>query len=238
MTDQVAKGTLRLLVVEGRGDEYFFTKWLEFLGWRDQIEFINCEGKDNLVRELTNTLNRDDFPKITDIGIIVDNDYPENRNGANAFETVIEAIDDANANLTVNNPEISRELAKPTAPRVKTPERPRISVLLLPSDDGDGAIEDLVFAALPEDSVLACVDSYFACLRDAGITANQARLPKNKLSVYLSGIVTDEDYARHDDAKRLFLTNAIEMKWWEEQDMWNKCAFDDAKAFLAQLLTD
>ena len=70
----------------------------------------------------------------------------------------------------------------------------------------------------------------------AGISANEPRLPKSKLSVYLSGKVTDVDFARHDDAKRLFLTQALDMKWWDEEDMWNKPAFDDAKAFLRQLL--
>ena len=66
--------------------------------------------------------------------------------------------------------------------------------------------------------------------------ANEARLPKSKLSVYLSGKVTDEDFARHDDAKRLFLTQALEMKWWKEENMWDHPAFDQAKAFLKLLL--
>ena len=172
--------------------------------------------------ELTNILNRDDFAQITDVGIVLDNDYPENRNGKSPFATVIESIDVANENYTENNPSISRELPKPHEPRVKTANSPRVSVLLLPSDEADGAIEDLVFAALPKDKVMDCVDSYFTCLSSAGVKANQARLSKSKLSVYLSGKVTDEDYARHDDAKRAFLTQAVEMKWWQDENMWDK----------------
>ena len=57
-------------------------------------------------------------------------------------------------------------------------------------------------------------------------------MSKSKLSVYLSGKVTDEDYARHDDAKRAFLTQAVEMKWWQDENMWDKSAFEDAKTFL------
>ena len=162
-------------------------------------------------------MNRDDFTRISNVGIVLDNDYPENRNGVNAFDTVIEAIDIANANYTENNPLLSRELAKPPAPRVKTAECPRISVLLLPSDEDDGAVENLVYSALPKDSLLDCVNAYFACLCDAGVKPNQARLPKSKLSVYLSGKVTDKDFARHDDAKRMFLTQALDMKWWKER---------------------
>ncbi len=238
MNIQTPDNKIRLLVVEGKGDVYFFTKLLEHLEKLGKFEFVDCDGKQNLDEELTNILNRDDFSNITDVGIILDNDYPENRNGNSAFNTVIEAIDVANDSYIENNPMISRELEKPRAPREKTTVYPRVSVLPLPSDEGDGAIEDLVFAALPKDSVLDCVNAYFSCLCEAGVSANQARLPKSKLSVYISGKVTDEDFARHDDAKRMFLTQALDMKWWQEEDMWNKCTFDDAKEFLTQLLAD
>ncbi len=238
MSDTPPNAELRLLVVEGAGDEYFFTKLLEHLGIQDRIEFVDCEGKHNLDEELVNILNRDDFEQITDVGIVLDNDFPENRNGINAFAAVIEAIDVANKNFIENNPRISRELAKPRMPRIKTAGRPCVSVLLLPSDDNDGAVEDLVFSALPNDRILDCVNAYFACLCDAGVKSKEARLPKSKLSVYISGKVTDEDFARHDDAKRLFLTQALDMKWWNDENMWDKPAFDQAKAFLTQLLSD
>jgi len=238
MSNTSPNGELRLLVVEGAGDEYFFTKLLEHLGKQDSFEFVNCEGKHNLDAELTNVLNRDDFAQITDVGIVLDNDFPENRNGNNAFAAVIEAIDVANNSFIENNPQISREMAKPQSPRVKTVGRPNISVLLFPSDNEDGAVEDLVFSALSKDSILDCVNAYFTCLSDAGVKSNQARLPKSKLSVYISGKVTDVDFARHDDAKRLFLTQALDMKWWHDENMWDKPAFDQAKAFLNQLLAN
>lgn len=139
MSYETPNGELRLLVVEGAGDEYFFTKLLERLEMQDSFVFVDCEGKDNLDEELIGILNRDDFADISDIGIVLDNDYPENRNGANAFAAVIEAIDAANENFTENNPLISRELPKPNAPREKTVDCPRVSVLLLPSDNKDGA---------------------------------------------------------------------------------------------------
>ena len=238
MSDMSPNGKLRLLVVEGAGDKYFLTKLLEHLGKQDSFEFVDCEGKDNLGEELTNILNRDDFAQITAIGIVLDNDYPENRNGINAFATIIGAIDVANNNFIENNPDISRSLSKPRTPRDKTKDYPRISVLLFPSNNDDGAVEDLVYSALPKDKILDCVNAYFSCLSDAGVKANEARLPKSKLSVYISGKVTDEDFARHDDAKRLFLTQALDMKWWQEEDMWNHPTFKPAKAFLRQLLAD
>ena len=238
MSNASSISRVRLLVVEGAGDEYFFTKLLEHLGKQDSVEFVDCEGKHNLERELINILNRDDFAQISDVGIVLDNDYPENRIGNNALAAAIEAIDIANDNFIENNPAISRRLDRPPAPRATTAGRPRLSVLLLPSDDDDGAVEDLVFSALPKDSILDCVNAYFDCLCEAGVTINDARLPKSKLSVYISGKVTDEDHARHGDAKRLFLTQALDMKWWDEEDIWNHPAFDPAKALLSQLLAN
>ncbi len=238
MTRQPPDNEPRLLVVEGKGDEYFFSRLLEHVGESGRFEFVVCDGKDNLDAELISILNRDDFAQIADIGIVLDNDYPENRNGNNAFAAVIEAIDTANENFTENNPLISRELPKPNAPREKTVDCPRVSVLLLPSDNQDGAVENLVFSALPKDGILDCVDMYFGCLVEAGVKPNVQRLPKSKLSVYISGKVTDGDFARHDDAKRMFLTQALDMKWWDEEGMWDKPAFEDAKAFLKQLLAD
>lgn len=236
MSKPSPNGKLRLLVVEGAGDEYFFTKLLEHLELQDSFEFVDCEGKDNLDKELTNILNRDDFEQISDVGIVLDNDYPENRNGKNAFAKAIEAIEIGNKNFIENNPKISRKLTKPRAPRLKIAGQPNVSILLFPSDNEDGAVEDLVFSALPKDSILDCVNAYFTCLYNAGVKSNEARLPKSKLSVYISGKVTDEDFARHDDAKRLFLTQALDMKWWNAENMWERPAFNDAKAFLTQLL--
>ena len=87
MSEASPSSSIRLLVVEGAGDKYFFTKLLEHLEKQDSFEFVDCEGKQNLEAELTNILNRDDFAQISDIGIVRDNDYPENRNGTSAFAT-------------------------------------------------------------------------------------------------------------------------------------------------------
>ena len=63
-------------------------------------------------------------------------------------------------------------------------------------------------------------------------------MPRSKLSVYISGKILDEKYATNDDSRRWFLTQAVEMKWWQDENMWEREAFNDAKAFLQQLLED
>ena len=238
MTNLLPEDKSHILVVEGPGDEYFFGKFLEHLGWRNDFHLINCDGKHNIARELSRIVNADDFGSLSAVGIILDNDYPNNRAGKSSIATAIEAIDKANESFTPSDPRHVRQLPKPKQPRQPAGIKPKLSVLLLPSDDSDGAVEDLVPSALPQDKVMDCVDSYFNCLCNAGVKANQSRLSKSKLSVYLSGKVADKDYARHDDSKRAFLTQAVEMKWWKDENMWDKCAFDDSKTVLQQLLAD
>ena len=52
----------RVLLVEGKGDEYFFAKFLEHLGKREKVHIVDCKGKDQLATKLSNILNDDNFP--------------------------------------------------------------------------------------------------------------------------------------------------------------------------------
>ncbi len=209
----------RLLVLEGPGDQHVFRRYLEYLGWSDKFHLLNCGGKENLSNQLSNVLNDDNFANLTRIGIVCDNDYPEDRNGKSGFEIVLDYIVEANTG-TVEVIAESRLLPVPKRPRQLIGEKPKLSVFLLPSDDLDGSVEDLIFKAVRQDNVMDCVNAYFRCLTEAGLNARKARLSKSKLSVYISGKVIDTQFANHDDAKRQFLTQAVDMKWWNEENMW------------------
>lgn len=228
----------RVLIVEGKGDEYFFTKFLEYLGKREEVHIVDCEGKDNLATRHSNILNDDNYSLVKHIGIVLDNDYPDERNGKSAFETALAAIDTANNGFVENNPNLSRRLSKPQQARKVTSDIPYVSMLLLPSDNDDGMIENLILKAVGKDNIMDCVDGYLACLARDGLKAKVHRIPRSKLSIYISGKVIDEAYATNDDSRRAFLTQAVEMKWWGAEKMWDNCVFDQAKAFLEQLLAD
>ncbi len=129
-------------------------------------------------------------------------------------------------------------MSAPKEPREFTDESPHVGTLLLPSDSRDGAVEDLVLEAIGQDNIMDCVDEYLACLCNAGLKSQEAREARSKLSIYISGKVLDKRYANNDDSRRGFLTQAVEMKWWKDENMWDKPAFDKAKAFVSQLLED
>ena len=226
-----------VLVVEGPGDECVFEEFLKHLGRRDDVCLINCGGKDELARALTNILLDDNFPNLSHIGVICDNDYPESRNGKKPLEIVAGHVSTANSEVKTSH-EPPREMPVPKEPRRFTPESPHVGVLLLPSDSCDGAVEDLVLKAIGQDNVMNCVDEYLKCLCNDGLKFQAARKARSRLSIYISGKVLDKKNANNDDSRREFLTQAVQMKWWNDENMWDNCVFDEAKAFLTQLLAD
>ena len=233
---RIPAGISHVVVVEGPEDRTFFCGLAEHLGILDQLYFVACNGKDTLKTYLANILNDTNFNSIHHIGIICDNDYPDSRKGKSAIQVLHDEIDSANHEVE-GNFQVSRQLVKPQKPRVPAGTRPKVSALLLPDDERDGMLENLVLEAIGEDEVTKCTLAFFACLeRDAQLRLQPAREPRSTLSVYISGKIVDKKYATNDDSRRWFLTQAVDMKWWKEEDMWNKPAFNDAKAFLQQLL--
>lgn len=228
----------RILVVEGPEDKTFFQALAEHLGIQEQICIVVCNGKSELATTLENILNDGNYHNFKHIGIICDNDFPDSREGKHPLETVRDEIDSANDAID-DNLQRSRELPKPARPREAAGTKPKVSVLLLPDDNRDGMLENLVLDAIGEDNITYCVDAYYACLEQhAQLKPQEAREPRSRLSVYISGKIMDSKYATNDDSRRWFLTQAVDMKWWREEDMWNNSKFDQAKAFLAQLLAD
>ena len=103
----------------------------------------------------------------------------------------------------------------------------------------DGTLESVVLSALDDDLILPCVNSYFKCIEDADPNADfsHSRLPKSKLAVLIAGKSADRNKANVPDVKRRLLHNVYGMNWLPA-DFWDHPAFDDAKAFLTQLLAD
>lgn len=236
MNQQIPEGISRVLVVEGNEDRYFFCKWLENMGRYGEFHFAVCDGKENIATALVNILNDDNFSNLVQIGIVCDNDYPESREGKLAFEVVLEELDRANDEVRNYSP--LRQLPRPEHPREPIGENPAVSVLLLPSDEEDGMLESLVLKAIGQNDIMDCVGKYFDCLNAAGLKVREARKSRSRLSVYISGKILSTDFATNDDSRRWFLTQAVDMKWWRDNNLWHHPAFNDAKAFLTQLLAN
>ncbi|MDE2951358.1 MAG: hypothetical protein OXT68_11385 [Chloroflexota bacterium] len=234
---QIPADVTRILVVEGPEDKTFFCGLAEQLGISKELYIVVCNGKDKLEPVLKSILNDGNFHSFEHIGIICDNDFPDIRNNRSALRVVQDEID--SANVSINEIVKSRrQLPRPENPRVPAGTKPKVSVLLLPNDERDGMLEDLVLEAIGKNDITNCVDEYFTCLNNTGLSAREARKSRSRLSVYISGKILDSRYATNDDSRRWFLTQAVDMKWWKAENMWDNSTFDDAKAFLRQLLAE
>lgn len=236
MTIRIPADASRILVVEGPEDKTFFYGLATHLAIEQEIFIVVCNGKDNLAATLASILTDGNFRSFDHIGIICDNDYPDSRDGKGALEAVCDEIDKANDMVTTNLRN-SRMLPKPAKPREAAGTKPKVSVLLLPGDDKDGMLESLVLEAIGEDEITKWADEFYSCLEDkAKLSPQEARQPRSRLSVYISGKILDTKHATNDDSRRWFLTQAVNMKWWNEEELWQRSAFNPAKTFLTQLL--
>ena len=116
---------------------------------------------------------------------------------------------------------------------------PSMSLLVLPNSDGnaEGSLETLLLSALAGDPMMDCVDEYFECAKEKHPESDVARNREDKirLSVLLAGKLVLRDLARSKDATRELPRFMYNMKWWDDS-IFDDTLFDDAKAFLTQLL--
>ena len=217
----------RLLLVEGPDDEVFFVKLIELMGIGDDIHIVAYGGKDSLKHYLLELLNDTNYmSNRKHIGIVRDADY-----NTDAFASIVSALSYANEHRGT-----SHEFSVPRRARARSEEAPYVSVLVLPPDD-EGTLEDLVVDVLKTEPIMTCVDEYFDCLTELGISISRERFSKNRLSVFISGAAVDLDYATNRDSRRKFLREAVAMQWWRAE-LWQHDNFSVIKDFLTQLQTD
>ncbi len=227
MIQLIPAGKTRLLLVEGRDDKEFFIQLGRHLGFDDAtpIHIIEYGGKDRLAQRLFQLTQLQSFGTVSSLGIVRDTDYE-----TDAFQSVQDAIRTHNKNNRHSPLPIPHSVFESSA------ENSMISVLLLPAAGREGMLEDLIMEVLRDDSVTACVDKYFECLREFGAAILDHKLSKARLRTFVSG-KNASDGATGDDSGKLYLSDTYKMSWWKPE-FWEHPTFDEAKAFLTQLLAD
>ncbi|MCY4466343.1 MAG: hypothetical protein OXE46_12480 [Chloroflexi bacterium] len=226
MTPRIPEGKSRLMLVEGKEDQEFFIRLATHMnvidGWPLHIEQL--EGKGNFSEYLRGMMRHPRFGQLSTIGIVRDADF-----GTNAFQSVKDTIQNANE----RNP---RQLPVPQNQRELAKGQPNIIVLILPSSEREGMIEDLIMDVFREDPVNVCVDVFFNCLRESEIAISQEKHSKARLRTFITGKNVGSD-SEGGDSDRQYLSDVFRMSWWRDE-FWNSPTFTDAKAFLTQLLAD
>lgn len=106
-----------------------------------EIQVVGIGGKTQIRPNLKALVKAPDFSKIVSIGIIRD----ANADPKAAFQSVRDAIKAAG-------------LSTPRQPMKPVAGPPRINVMLLPSTERPGELEDLCLEAVKNEPVMICVD--------------------------------------------------------------------------------
>ncbi len=227
MTELIPEGTSRLLLVEGKEDKEFFIQLGSHLKFPEGIPWIlPYEGKNNLAGFLYQLIQNSNFKQVSQIGIVRDADYE-----TDAFQSVRTAIKNANANSPRLLP-VPKNVIEPSE------GSPKVSALILPSEKRDGMLEDLVLDALNDDPITLCVNDFFTCLKNRKVEIVQERLSKARVRVFITGKNVDRQAAVSGDTDKLRLSDIYKMSWWRGAAFWKHESFDEAKAFLRQLVFD
>ena len=226
MTLRIPKGKSHLLLVEGKVDKEFFIQLGFHLQFDDNtpIHIETYRGKDNLGNFLRGILTHPQFSQLKKVGIVRDADA-----GGGAFQSIQDTIANVNSGK-------SRQLGVPQRVMEFSEGTPPTIVLILPSAERNGMIEDLVMDIFNDDPVSTCVDSYFDCLRADNRSVPETIPAKARLRTFITGKNIGSD-AGGNDAGRSYLSDVFHMSWWRAE-FWDCSTFDESKAFISQLLSE
>lgn len=192
------------LLVEGREEELFFEALIKYLGLQN-IQIMPFGGKKNLRPFLKALVMSPGFSEVISLGVVRD----ANRDPHGAFQSVHDALHAAS-------------LPVPNCPLTPFGERPRVAVLILPGSDRGGALEDLCLDAVAQDPSMRCVERYFKCLEQEGLSLPD-NISKAKVQVFLA--------SRHKAGLRL--GEAAQAGYWP----WEAEAFGNVKDFLQRIFS-
>ena len=157
----------KLLLVEGKDEELFFTAALEYRSIGD-IQVLPIAGKTRL-RENLATLRRDPkFPAATCLAVIRDAD----NSSASAFQSVCDSL-------------LHHSLSVPKKHGEFTTALPRVGVFIMPDGKNNGMLETLCMQSVKGKAPTACVESFLDCLMQSG--SHPSPLDKARAHAWLAG---------------------------------------------------
>jgi hypothetical protein len=194
----------KLLIVEGRDEEEFFGSMLARLGI-DDIQVAGVGGKTKLRSNLKALKTDPRFSVLSSLGIARDADG----DAKSAFQSVQDALKNA-------------DLPCPEKPIHATRAGlPGVTVMIVPPNNDEGALESLCINAVESDRAMSCVDQYFECLDATAGGRPKKDFIKAKARVFLS---SQED-------PTLSVGIAAQKGYWP----FDAAVFDDVKEFLKRL---
>lgn len=198
----------RLLFVEGVDEEKLFGALLKHMGLTG-LQVMGIAGKTQIAPNLKSFAASSAFTTgfVSAIGVVRDCD--NNRKGT--FDSVCGALKAA-------------KLPVPTSSMTLIAENDlRVGIMIMPPTQlgTDHMLEDLCLASVGEDRAVGCLENYFACLSQQGITHKSNAIAKARLHAFLA--------SRQEPDLRL--GEAAQKGYWNFEHP----AFTDVRTFLTQL---
>jgi hypothetical protein len=157
----------KLLIVEGKDEEEFFGALIANLGLKE-IQVAGIGGKTKIRQNLKALVRRPSFSKVEVLGVVRDADADPN----GAFQSIRDALAAAG-------------LPSPKKPLQPVKGHLRVNVMILPSSERKGALEDLCLEAVAHEPANTCVHEFFDCLQDKDL-ASPKQMSKARVRVFLS----------------------------------------------------
>lgn len=147
MTKEKPISKPKVILVEGKDDELFFSSMIRSLDLTPEIDVRPTDGKDRLAAALKALKNDPGHLTLTSVGIIRDAD----NSADSAFSSVCTAL---------------RNAAWPVPKRALEPagDKPRVTVMIVPVGVPAGVLEDVFLKSVADDPAMQCVNQYFQCL--------------------------------------------------------------------------
>ncbi len=169
----------RLLFVEGFDEERFFNHLFKE-SKIENIQIINCYGKQNIPNRIKILPVEANFEIVKTIGIVRDADNDPN----GAFISIVNALK-------------SSGLPIPKRQGSFTSGKPKTGIFIIPGVKREGIFEDLCLDSVATDPAFECIEDYFACL--GKIENCLPSIPsKAKMQVYLAS--KEKSYLRLGEA--------------------------------------
>src|SRR4030042_6152681 len=129
----------KALAVEGDDDKHFFDKFTDLLNVPD-IQTLKMNGKNPLVDKVKSIRKISGWRNVVSFGLVVDADA----NYASTLQSVKHAL------------KVAR-LAVPNSALLTAGRKPKVTFLILPGLNMNGAIEDLCLNSVRPEPAMACV---------------------------------------------------------------------------------
>lgn len=175
MTRKIEKA--KLIVVEGRDEEFFFDALLVHLN-RDDVQVLPIGGKTMLGDNLQALILDPRFPNVDALIVVRDADSTPPNSNVSAFKRAWESVSAALQNAA---------LPVPVEHATLSADSPRTGIFIMPDGQNDGMLESLCLTSVSDQPEYPCVVEYFQCLAKHSVQPNN--LDKGRAHAYLASRV-------------------------------------------------